>query len=99
VIALKLSRKINNKEQRIIVAGDADFMSAYRMRRIGIGLALHSWTLYNKYPYYANFPKPKDRFLKLTPASAALLFKIYVYLIPALLLIIAIVLLVRRKRK
>jgi ABC-2 type transport system permease protein len=99
VIALKLSRKINNKEQRIIVAGDADFMSAYRMRRIGINLALYSWALYNKYPYYANFPMPKDRFLKLTPASAALLFKIYVYLIPSLLLTIAIVLLVRRKRK
>ncbi|MGN6418672.1 MAG: Gldg family protein [Pseudobacter sp.] len=99
VIALKLTRKINNKEQRIIVAGDADFMSEYRMRRISIDLAFYSWTLYNKYPYYANFPVPEDRFLKLTPASAALLFKIYVYLVPSLLLLTAIVLLVRRKRK
>jgi ABC-2 type transport system permease protein len=99
VTALTLSRKINNKEQRIIVAGDADFMSAYRMRRLGIDLAFYSWTLYGKYPYYANFPRPKDNYLNLSPASASLLFKIYVYLIPALLLLSAIVLLVRRKRK
>ena len=99
VIALKLTRNINNREQRIIVAGDADFMSMHRLKNISIDLAFYSWALYNKYPYYANFPMAQDRFLKLTPASAGLLFKIYVYLIPSLLLLTAIVLLVRRKRK
>ncbi len=33
-IAVKLTRTINNREQRIIVAGDADFMSAKEFPRL-----------------------------------------------------------------
>lgn len=99
VIGLKLSRKIGNKEQRIIVAGDADFMSAYRRREPGIGVGAYSWALYNQYPIYDNFPLAEDRHLTITHKEAKLLNISLTYIGSGILLSLAIILLVRRNRK
>ncbi|QEC43962.1 ABC transporter permease subunit [Pseudobacter ginsenosidimutans] len=99
VIGLKLSRKIGNKEQRIIVTGDADFMTSTRGRKGGHNLALYSWPLYNQYPVYGNLAEPEDRMVKISNHKARLLTLIAAYGCSALLLLFAIVLLVRRKRK
>lgn len=95
--ALKLTRSINGKEQRIIVSGDADFMSQSRGR--GIGLALYSFTLNNAYPLYANRPLPQDRYIKISSVTAKGLAKLFVFGISGAILLTAIILLVRRKRK
>lgn len=99
VIALKLSRKIGSKEQRIIVAGDGDFMSSYNRYSPGIGVAAYSWTLNNKYPIYHNFPLPYDRFLSINHKEAKLITIVLSYTGSGILLAFAIILLVRRKRK
>lgn len=98
-IAVKLTRTINNKEQRIIVAGDADFMSAKRVAESKIGQAFYSWGLYNQYPVYANRRFPQDMLYAISNRTAGILLNIYVYLIPGVLLLIATIILVRRKRK
>ncbi len=98
-IAVKLSRKINNKEQRIIVAGDADFMSGKLIDQGKMGLAFYNWCLYNKYPVYANYRLPEDRRFRISNSTATMMINIYVYLIPAILLVTGSIILVRRKRK
>ncbi|QEC44435.1 Gldg family protein [Pseudobacter ginsenosidimutans] len=98
-IVVSLTRTINNKEQRIIVAGDADFMNTKRVPQGKIWQALYSWGLNNQYPVYANKRMPPDRFFSISNKTAGILLGIYVYLIPAALLLIAAIILVRRKRK
>ncbi|MGN6421217.1 MAG: ABC transporter permease subunit [Pseudobacter sp.] len=99
VVAVKLTRKINNKEQRIVVCYDADFMGLRRMVNSSLNLGLYSWGLYNQYPVYANYPKAFDRFLNINSSYAIKQKLVMVYLVPAILILGAIILLVRRKRK
>lgn len=101
VIALKLSRTIGTKEQRIIVAGDADFMKKDRMlvKVNPIYLSLYSWCLYNQYPVYDNFPLAKDRMLSISESKAKLFGSAFVYIGSGIMLLGAIILLVSRKRK
>jgi ABC-2 type transport system permease protein len=84
-------------KQRIIVTGDADMLTT--LRSSATGNAFYSWLLYNKYPFYANYPGPTDKYFTAKPVSIKLLRAGYTYVVPALLLLFAIVLLIRRKRK
>lgn len=97
--AVKLSRKINNKEQRIVVAGDADFLSGNLIDQGKVEQAFYNWCLNNQYPVYANSRLPEDRKLRISNSTAVAMINIYVYLLPAVLLLFAIIILVRRKRK
>ncbi len=97
ILGVRLHRQVNNKEQRIVVTGDADMLSVHR--RGDIGNAFYSWLVYNRYPFYANYPGPTDVLFTARPGTIRLLAILYKYLIPAAVLIAAIVLLVRRKRK
>jgi ABC-2 type transport system permease protein len=83
-------------KQRIIVTGDADMLTSFRR---STGNAFYSWLLYNNYPFYANYPGPTDKYFTAKPVSIKLLKAGYTYVVPALVLLFAIVLLVRRKRK
>lgn len=97
VVGLRLSRTINNKEQRIIVVGDADFMNKAEGGSIKLGL--YSWLVNNEYPVYKDFILPKDIRLNVGKNAAKLLGNIYVYLIPGVLLLTGTIILIRRKRK
>jgi len=99
IIALKLSRNKGNKEQRIIVTGDADFMTFNRMKNGSVNTAFYSWLLYNRYPVYTNYPFAPDLFLKTTTAKTKITKALFVYIGSAALLLMATILLVRRKRK
>ncbi len=98
-IAVQLTRQINNKEQRIIVVGDADIMAHKRTTGNSLGLALFSWALNNKYPVYANIPAAPDKFLSISHKTASFFPYIFVYGIPGILLVLSTLLLIRRKRK
>ncbi len=97
--AVQLTRQINNREQRIIVASDADFMSNTRSGGGFLGVALYSWLDYNKYPIYTPGQKPKDSKLLISSRTANVLIVAYVWILPALLLTLGAVILIRRKRK
>ncbi|MGE9313059.1 Gldg family protein [Niabella sp. CJ426] len=100
-IAIQLARPLNGKEQRMIIVGDADFLSILRVTLIGYDFprSLFSWLSYNHYPVYTPFPIPKDNILLMTPAWAKLEKLLYTWVIPSILLLMGIVLLTRRKRK
>jgi ABC-2 type transport system permease protein len=98
--AVQLTRQINNKQQRIIVCGDADFTSNMRLRANIFGNAFYSWLTYGKYPQY--LPQvylPKDTQLTISGPGVMVLKTVYQWILPGLLLLTGIVLLIRRKRK
>jgi ABC-2 type transport system permease protein len=97
--SVQLTRKINNREQRLVVFGDADFMSNLRSGGDFMTRASFSWMNYNSFPIYAPRPDPKDDLLSISKTPAATMKIIYTWILPALLLILATVLLIRRKRQ
>lgn len=99
VMGVKLSRQLNGKEQRIVVFSDADFMALKNSSGYTIGVGVYSWLLYNEYPVYIDYFIKKDVFLTIGRSTANLIWKIYVYGIPGLLLLSGLIILIRRSRK
>lgn len=99
VTTLALTRQLNNKEQRIVVAGDADFMSNRFSGGTYFGRALYSWLDYNKYPIYGPVPPPKDQLLLIGSETASKLKVVFTWILPALFTLVGILILIRRKRK
>lgn len=98
-IALKLSRLINGKEQRIVVVADADFMSLKNFSGFTIGVGFYSWLMNNEYPVYITEHLKTDKFLTIGRKSGNLIYNTYVYILPGILLLTGLVLLIRRSRK
>lgn len=104
--AVSLTRQVNGKEQRIIVTGDADFMCNAELQRMNMrtanfnfNTALFSWLAYNAFPIDTSRPESDDNRLKLNGRNVSVLKVVYIWVLPALLLIAGTVLLIRRKRK
>lgn len=96
-LGVALTRPAGDRQQRIIVTGDADMLTT--TRNGALGNAFYSWLLYNKYPFYANYPGPTDKYFTASQPTITAIRIGYAYIIPALLIVLAITLLVRRKRK
>jgi ABC-2 type transport system permease protein len=101
---ISLTRQINQKEQRIIVAGDADFLSNKEIGRWGkanfsFSTALFSWLSNGEFPISAFRPDAKDKRVNVTIDQVGFLRIIYVWVLPAILLALAAIILIRRKRK
>jgi ABC-2 type transport system permease protein len=95
-----LTRKTGAKEQRILVSGDADFMSNSRLIFSAFLVkALYSWLDHNNFPIYAPNPKLRDGKLLISNSGVNVMTIIYVWVLPALVLMSGAVLLIRRKRK
>lgn len=105
-LAVSLTRKIGGKEQRIIVTGDADFMSNSELNRFNMRTAnfafdtgVFSWLSYNKFPITSFRPGVKDTKLFVTKDQVKIIRIIFVWVLPGILLGCATILLIRRKRK
>ncbi|MBN9384040.1 MAG: Gldg family protein [Chitinophagaceae bacterium] len=97
---VQLTRRARQKDQRLIVCGNADFISNMRMgTNISIVTPIYSWLTYNKFPIYMPRPDPKDVLLRIGEAGAAAQKIVYVWILPGLVLLAAAILLIRRKRK
>jgi ABC-2 type transport system permease protein len=102
--AVALTRQINNKEQRIVVTGDADFLTnreitRFRAANFKFDTDLFGWFTYGQFPVDTSRPESRDKRLDITD-KGMLALKIFILSIfPGLLLIIATVFLIRRKRK
>ena len=99
VVGVKLNRRINNKDQRIVVTGDAEFMSKYGGNGNAIGNGLYSWLVNNEYPVYTKYVLPADIKLTIGKNAGNIIWYTYVYIIPGLLLLAGAIIIIRRKRK
>jgi ABC-2 type transport system permease protein len=104
--ALSLTRHINGKEQRVIVTGDADFLSNAELNRNNVRTTnftfctgLFSWLSNGEFPIDTSRPKLKDNRFNLTDNGLKGLKILFLGVMPAILLILGIVLLIRRKRQ
>lgn len=96
----RLTRQTGNKEQRIIVSGDADYASNIRLTpNAGFALSVYSWLCYNRFPVYTSRPSPEDVLLRINAPTAKLLKNTYIWILPGLLLLTSVIVLTRRKRK
>jgi len=99
ITGIQLTRRINHKEQRIVITSDADFMSAIRNSGGLLGNACYSRVLQNEYPVYINPARFKDNLLTIGRKDAGKIWILFVYIIPAIVLVAASILLIRRSRK
>jgi ABC-2 type transport system permease protein len=104
--ALSLTRKINGREQRIVVTGDADFMSNVELGRNNIRVAnfsfntaLFSWLSYGEFPIDTSRPDAKDKRVNVSVDQVEAFKIVFVWILPGVLLAFATILLIRRKRK
>lgn len=96
----KITRNINDKEQRILVSGDADFASNMRLGpNVSFLMPCYSWLSYNQFPIYTPRPGPKDVLLTIGTKTAGIQRIIFVWVLPSVLLLSGAILLTRRKRK
>ncbi|RQO65945.1 ABC transporter permease [Pedobacter sp. KBW06] len=103
---LMLTRKLNQKEQRIIVSGDADFMSNKELVRGNMAtannvfaLSLFKWFANEQFPIDMTKIESIDNKLELSDAGLRTLKIGYYGVIPGAILLMGWVLLARRKRK
>ncbi|MFA4868143.1 MAG: Gldg family protein [Pedobacter sp.] len=104
--ALMLTRKMANKEQRIVVTGDADFFSNKELGRSNLqtangtfAMAIFTWFSNNEFPVDMSRPPSKDNKLKQNKAGVKTVKIVYYGLIPGAIVLLGMVLLIRRKRK
>jgi len=101
-----LTRTINGREQRIVVAGDADFLSNAELGRYNIktcnfdfSTAIFSWFAHGEFPIDTSRPPSQDKRLNITDSGLAFLKVMLMGILPGLLLVFGSILLIRRKRK
>lgn len=105
-ISATLQRKVNGKEQRIIVSGDADYISnaqfAHMEREVkeermySVDL-LFRWLTNGRYPFDANRPEAKDLDMTMTKEQLSLLATFCKYVFPAILVIMGAIILFKRR--
>ena len=103
---LSLTRTIHGKQQRIVVAGDADFLSNAELQRSNIqtsnfefATAIFGWFTYGAFPTDASRPPSLDTRVTLSDRGLYLLKIFLLGILPLILLGFGTVLLIRRKRK
>jgi ABC-2 type transport system permease protein len=104
--ALCLTRKKGYGEQRIVVTGDADFMSNTGFARNGMRTAnfsfittLFGWFSNGLFPIDTSKPRSQDTQVRITDSSVWIIKVLFLGVIPGILLVTGTVLLIRRKRK
>ncbi len=102
-IVLSLTRPARGKEQRIIVSGDADFMSNAELqhpRGFNEYLINHlfKWFSYGAFPVETSRPENTDNDILLSRKQIATVKTILLGVIPGLILLLGAFILIKRKR-
>lgn len=106
-VMVALDRKVGDKQQRIIVAGDADFTNnvehARNLSQKNVNSAiiadLFSWFTNAEYPVYAVREEPKDVKVHLTKVGKAVAKAGLMGVIPGIILVLGAMVLIRRRKK
>ncbi|MEY8706091.1 Gldg family protein [Bacteroides faecichinchillae] len=105
---LALDRKVGDKEQRIVIAGDADCVSNGEMSKSRNGYAstnftivtgTFKWLSYDEYPLDTERPNPKDNEVYISRDARKLVRYGWYGIMPVVLAAIGITILARRKRR
>lgn len=103
-VTMAMTRKVNNKEQRIIVSGDADFISNAELTRPKRGyneyymFGLFRWFSNGNFPVDVTRPEPKDLTMSVSREQITVMNYICKGLIPAVIAILGAIVLFKRRR-
>lgn len=107
-VAVTLKRKVNGQEQRIIVSGDADYISnaqfANAERRIkeekqlSVDL-LFRWLANGQFPVVNDHPDPRDLNITASKEQIAAMSIILKFILPAIMVLIGAIILFKRRSK
>jgi ABC-2 type transport system permease protein len=102
-LALALKRPLKNREQRIMIFGDADFISNGEFSGVPkknweLTEEVLKWLTYGDFPIDTRRPKEPDNTMIISAAGMATLRTGFLGVIPGLLLLGGAVLLIRRRR-
>lgn len=105
-VGLALTRQVSGKEQKIMVFGDADFMSNGEMGRFNLRtenfkfvVQMFKWFSDNEYPIDTTRPKPIDNTILVSREEISLMQIFFLGVLPASLLFGGGFMLIRRKQK
>lgn len=105
-VALALTQKNGAREQRILVMGDADWMSAAELSRYNMRVAnfpylmeVFKWLTYDQYPVDVSRPLSADNKLIIGKEGVTTLKIIFLGILPLLLLLSGVTILIVRKRR
>ncbi|WP_299556424.1 Gldg family protein [Seonamhaeicola sp.] len=105
-VALMLSQSKDAKEQRIVIAGDADFLNNVenarqlndRTRNAGLVRYLFSWLTYDNYPVNADKAPTLDNEITLSDTGRTVAKYTLIGVIPFLILAFGLSVLIRRRK-
>lgn len=98
-VLLPLSRKVGNKEQRIMIGGDADFLSSLRNNSGVISKIYQGWLNSEEFPLFIISDLPKDNKVSIAHKTAVAQRYFFLWILPAAFLLLGTILLIRRKRQ
>ncbi|HEY9341080.1 MAG TPA: GldG family protein, partial [Hanamia sp.] len=105
-VALALSKKVMDKEQKIMVFGDADFMSNGELGRQNLKnknaefvLKIFKWFSNGEFPIDASRPDPIDNKIKVSKAGVGWMKMILLGVFPVGIALAGSFVVIRRKRK
>ena len=103
-LVVALTRKINGKTQKIIVAGDADFMGNAELTRSGSGTFqfmtdIFSWFSNYEFPIDTTRPESTDKKITINSNQVFINKIIFIGLFPLLIVLSAAFILIRRNRR
>jgi ABC-2 type transport system permease protein len=105
-VSVTLKRKVNGKEQRIIVSGDADYISnvqftnaerAVKEERQLSADILFRWLAYGEFPVVDDRSAPKDLNITATKGQISAMSIVLKFIFPAVMVLIGIIILFKRR--
>ena len=108
IVMVSLTRTVNDREQRIVVMGDADLISEGELgsSRRGVSSAngvltdgIFGWLVYDELPLRTGHPRPIDNHLSLSMGGASAVTVVLKWAFPAAILVFGAFVLARRRRK
>ncbi|KRD61385.1 hypothetical protein ASE40_07570 [Flavobacterium sp. Root935] len=103
-LAIALTRNVNGKSQKIIVAGDADFMGNAELSRGGSGTFqfftdIFSWFTNYEFPIDTTRPENIDKKITVNANQVFMSKIVFIALFPLLIILSAAFILIRRNRR
>ncbi|ALJ06498.1 ABC transporter [Pseudalgibacter alginicilyticus] len=106
VVALALNRTVQGRHQKIMIFGDADFMSNKEMSRSNLKNKENykfventfKWFSNGEYPIDTTRPKPIDNKILISQEKIVWIKAVFIGVLPVLLLLCGIYILMKRKR-
>jgi ABC-2 type transport system permease protein len=105
-VSITLKRKVNGKEQRIIVSGDADYISnvqftnAERLikeeKQLSVDI-LFRWLAYGEFPVIDNRTTPKDSNITATKEQISAMSIVFKFILPAIMVLTGVIILFKRR--